>query len=182
MADFDKAIEVLWILEGGYSDHDADPGGATNFGISLRFLQGLEDLDGDGWLDGDLDRDGDVDADDIRLLDKPAAAEIYRSQFWDRYHYGSIIDQNLATRVFCLAVHAGPRRAHLILQQSINYHKAIKVDGIIGPNTRAAANRVTASWILGEFKHELAAFYLSLILKNPELDEFRNGWLNRAYL
>jgi lysozyme family protein len=182
MAQFADAVDVLWVLEGGHSDHKADPGGATNFGISLRFLQSIGDLDGDGWLDGDLDRDGDVDAQDIALLTKSKAAEIYRSQFWDRYGYGSIDNQDLATRVFCLSVHAGPGRAHRILQQSIAYHQKIKVDGIIGRKTRGAANQIKASWILGEFRHELAEFYRSLIQANPELEVFQDGWLNRAYL
>ena len=44
MGNFEKAHEFTSRWEGGYVNHAADPGGATNFGISLRFLksQGLD--------------------------------------------------------------------------------------------------------------------------------------------
>lgn len=72
--------------EGGLSDHEADPGGITNHGISLRWVTDLArqakerclrdarqcdtcprrtgpDCD---YFSLDLDNDGDIDADDIR--------------------------------------------------------------------------------------------------------------------
>ena len=58
MGCFSKAITVILKHEGGFSNHSSDPGGATNYGISLRWLKS------EG-LYGDLDDDGDVDIDDI---------------------------------------------------------------------------------------------------------------------
>ena len=162
-------------------DHKNDPGGATKFGISLRLLQRQGDLDGDGYLDGDLDGDGDVDAEDVKLLTIEEAENVYRHQWWERYNYGWIESQALATRLLCLSVHAGPKAAHLALQQAICKHSLIKVDGLLGPNTRAAANMLPAPWVVTEFKHETAAHYQRLIDKNAKLLCFRRGWMNRAY-
>lgn len=80
--------------EGGLSDHEADPGGITNHGISLRWVTDLArqakerclrdarqcdtcprrtgpDCD---YFSLDLDNDGDIDADDIRACTKEQAA------------------------------------------------------------------------------------------------------------
>ena len=37
MSAFELAIPIVLKHEGGFADNPADPGGATNFGISLRF-------------------------------------------------------------------------------------------------------------------------------------------------
>lgn len=181
MAKFAPALATLLVHEGGFVNDPADAGGATKFGISLRWLQELGDIDGDGWLEGDLDRDGDVDVNDIRMLDTDKAGELYRQRFWDRYRYDAIKDQQLATKVFCLSVHAGPRRAHLVLQKALQYHTPIIIDGLIGPLTRAAANSVEPSRVVTEFRHETAAFYRELMDKKPGLWKFAKGWMNRAY-
>ena len=67
--NFMEALETVLSHEGGLL-MTGDPGGATNFGVSLRFLatQGEFDSDGDGVSDYDFDRDGDIDADDIRRM------------------------------------------------------------------------------------------------------------------
>ena len=60
---FDTAFRHLLGEEGGYVNHPADRGGATNWGISLRFLkaEGKIDANRDGRHDLDLDMDGDMD-------------------------------------------------------------------------------------------------------------------------
>lgn len=181
MAQFSIAVEVVLRHEGGFVDNPADPGGATNFGISLRHLQKIGDLDGDGWLDGDFDRDGDVDVDDIANMTREDAISHYRSQFWDRYRYDWFKNQEVANKVFCLAVHAGPRRAAIILQKALSYYNRLDVDGIVGPLTRALTNTTPPTWLVTEFKHETAAFYRQLVETRPKLIQFERGWLNRAY-
>lgn len=82
MASFNKphAFTAKW--EGGYCNDPDDPGGATNYGISLRWLKSL------GLNQGDIDRDGDIDASDIRALSKEQAAALFKEKFWDAYRLG----------------------------------------------------------------------------------------------
>lgn len=170
MSHFELAVAVVLAHEGGYSEHPADPGGATNFGVSLRWLRNLGDNDGDGWLDGDLDRDGDVDPEDIRLLTAGEAANFYRVQWWERYGYERIEDQGLATKLLDMAVNVGHGQAVRLLQRAIG----VQDDGILGPRTLAAANARGAA-VLPECRFRAVKFYLEL--GKPG---FLDGWLRRA--
>ena len=170
------------LAEGGYNDRAADPGGPTNFGISLRFLKGLNaDKNLDGWIDGDLDQDGDIDIDDVRKLTPAQAETMYFEQFWGRYGYDRIGNQLIADKVFSFSVNMGPGRAHRIAQAAASYGAEIKVDGILGVKSIEIINKSPPAQILVEIKHEAAKFYRSLVIERPALKEFLKGWLARAY-
>lgn len=179
---FDTAIERVLRHEGGFFDHASDPGGATAYGISLRFLRGVGDLDGDGFLDGDLDRDGDVDAHDIRLLDRDRAVALYRSQWWDRYRYCDL-PLAVGAKTFDLSVNMGAHQAHVCLQRAVRAAARLRLeeDGILGPQTRNTVRNVDQGLLAVALRAEAAGFYRSLTAKNPKLAVFLAGWLNRAY-
>lgn len=175
MALFEPAIEIVLRHEGGFVDHPADPGGATNWGISLRFLvrEGI---------DLDLDADGDLDADDIRLMPRETAIKIYRERIWDRFGYAQIAGQELATKVFDLAVNMGAAQSHKCLQRACwAAGAAIDDDGILGPVTLAAANKLPPAAVLAALRSEAAGFYRLLAATRPSLAVFLTGWLRRAY-
>lgn len=181
---FNIAVGHLLAHEGGFNDDPNDNGGATNFGISLRSLKTIKDEDGDGFLDGDLDRDGDVDIVDIQNLSIQDAKNIYRSQWFERYGYRELENQELINGLLALSVHAGPGRAHRILQTAISTHFPIKIDGLIGRKTLAAANHKKlqeGDRLVVEFKHETASFYRRIVERDRTQIKFLNGWINRAY-
>ena len=174
MSCFNKAVTVILKHEGGFSDHESDPGGATNFGISLRWLR-------DQGLYGDFDDDGDIDIDDIKAITAETASRIYREKWWNKYHYDRFVDCDIATKVFDMSVNMGSNRAHRILQQSINNIGGnLNIDGIIGPITVKAVNVDDKEMLLTEIRCEQKRFYLRLIAQRPSLGVFRKGWLRRA--
>lgn len=176
-ARFRHAVEVVLAHEGGFINHPNDLGGATNWGISLRYLQQL------GIEVGDIDQDGDVDIDDIRKLPKEKAIERYRVDWWDKYGYGRIADFDVATKVFDLSINMGPSTAHKVLQRALHAagRRDVKVDGIFGPKTLAATNEVDPRMLIGALRAEAAAYYRQLVKRDPDLAVFEKGWLNRAY-
>lgn len=188
---FEDAVAVVLQHEGGFVDDPVDPGGATNFGVSLRFLRGLGDLDGDGYLDGDLDRDGDVDAEDIRRMTREQAKAIYRSQWWDRYGYGQLGLPKVAAKVFDLSVNMGAHQAHKCLQRALgSVGLDLSDDGILGPASRRAIEDVAKAArqgvnsegaLLAALRSEAAGFYRTLIAEKPAFAKYRRGWLRRAY-
>ena len=184
MASFERAIPIILEHEGGYADNPADPGGATKYGVSLRYLQSelAGDSDHDGRLDGDLDGDGDVDADDIRALTVDRAITIYRSRWWDRYGYGRIDDDNAATKIFDVAVNMGAKRAHLLAQRAAYSCGQIQLvdDGILGPLSVEAINTCWPTVFLHRLCTLQAQFYRNLAIRKPQMEVFLNGWLQRA--
>ncbi len=180
MSRFNLAIDTVLEHEGGYVNDPDDPGGATNFGISLRYLRKAGELDGE--LIGDIDADGDVDIDDIRAMSREDAEHIYKVMWWDRHRYARIRDQALATKVFDLAVNMGARQAHRLLQRACRAAgRPLVEDGIIGRNTLAAVNGLDAEVLLAALRSEAAGFYRVLIARDPVRKKWETGWLRRAY-
>ena len=158
------AFTARW--EGGLSDHPADPGGLTNHGVSLRFVQELAREAREeclrlarncascprpaagtcAWQSLDLDMDGDVDADDIRACTKAQAAALFRREFWDKLGCQRL-PLPLGVTLYDGAVNMGPGRAVRQLQRAMNQvgeaeldlWSPIAEDGLIGPKTRELA-------------------------------------------
>lgn len=182
MSHFDSAVDFVLQNEGGWANHKKDPGGPTKYGISLRWLRTIGDMDEDGFHDGDVDSDGDVDWEDVAALSVDAAKEYYRTYWWDRFDYDRIDRFLLAQKVFDLAVNMGPGRAHKIVQRGLNQilplDDRLDEDGKLGPKTIAALNRqdLDEHRVLRAIGDSAARFYRSL--NRPE---FISGWLKRAY-
>ena len=180
MSTFDKAIGIILKHEGGYVNHPSDPGGATNYGISLRFLADYPNI-------GDFDHDGDVDAEDIRVMTINDAMAIYRAAWWEKFKYELISDQTVATKVFDFSVNMGAKRAHILLQRALNRAFGLKLaeDGVIGPNTRNVINSAVdgsgKQLLIDAYSQVAWEFYQGLIAANPKLSAFAKGWKNRAF-
>lgn len=178
---FAQAIAHVLSHEGGFVDDPKDPGGATNFGISLRLARKLGDLDGDGKLDLDIDGDGDVDIDDIRRLTRAQATMIYKTVFWDMYGYAHLT-LSLGMRVFDFAVNMGPVPAHTLLQRALRAcGNRVQEDGRIGPKTMQACQTVGPAFVIPALRSEAAGFYRQLVAQRPASAKYLEGWLNRAY-
>lgn len=177
MARFEDCIGYVLANEGTYSDHPNDPGGPTFWGISLRFLEASGE-----W--GDIDRDGDVDVDDVRALTRADAIALYATRFWKPLQLQKLTSPAVAQRVLDMAVNAGNTRAVKILQRAINAildpSDKLKIDGKLGPKTRAAANGLDAVELMAALRDKHEAFYRALVKRNPALEVFLEGWVRRA--
>ncbi len=178
MATFEKAIPRILLHEGGYVNNPNDKGGSTNYGITLGLLQDLHE---------DLNHDGVINVLDVKTMSVEAAKTIYKIQWWDKYGYGSIRDQTIATKVFDFSVNMGSHRAHMLLQRAINtaLGTSLTTDGKLGPTTFSTINSITdpeeQQKVLDAYCNTVWSFYTSLADKNPKLKTFLRGWRNRAY-
>lgn len=166
MSDFQTAVKVVLANEGGWVNDSADPGGATNYGISLRWLRTVQPG---------------ADEQTIRHLTVEQAAGLYRRYWWEANGYGLIVDQRCATKIFDTAVNVGATEAHRLVQKALcDCGVDVEVDGIFGPQTLEAVNAVDSLRFLGKLVSEQADFYTRLALSKPELGKFLPNWLHRA--
>jgi lysozyme family protein len=172
MASFDAFFPTLLRNEGGFVDDPADPGGATNKGITLatfrtcaqRFL-GIEPT-----------------LDNLEALTDAQAAKIYKPLYWDEIRGDEIGLQELANIVFDFQVNAGGAASKL-LQKVLNdlgAAPALSVDGDIGAGTMSALQRADATAVYRAYKQGRIAYYQDLVARRPPLAKFLNGWLKRV--
>jgi lysozyme family protein len=156
--------------EGGYNDIKNDKGGATNWGVSLRFLKGInEDIDGDGL----------ITYLDIKKLTKDQAISIYHDNFWKAI-YEKMPDK-LAAKVFDVSVNAGSSRAHILLQRALNKLGAgLIVDGLLGQATLNSIAKYAEQAIVNSFCEVQLEFYKGLVARDASQSIFLAGWTNRA--
>lgn len=178
MTDFEKCIAKTLDIEKGFVDDPNDAGGATNFGVSLRFLQKLIDTDRDGYVDGDIDKDGDVDVDDIKKLTLDDVHRIMRTYFWNELPFiETNIPLSIKWKVFDISIHCSPLRAVKILQ------KALKIipDGVWGIKSYNALQTANTDSLLNSISKEQMKYYSSIIVNRPANLKFLKNWTWRAF-
>jgi lysozyme family protein len=157
---FLKAFEYLIYHEGGYVNDPKDAGGETKFGISKRSYPHL----------------------DIKNLTQDQAKQIYFVDFWIKTKCEDVVDENVAIKLFDLAVHAGIPQAIKLIQRALRAAGThVAEDGIIGPATLAAINKSDPTDLLAALKSEAAGYYRLIASANPSQTRFIEGWLSRAY-
>jgi lysozyme family protein len=179
------AIARTLKLEGGLSQDPRDPGGVTNCGVSLRYALQQIGAHPEAARLFDIDHDGQVDRRDIEGLTADEAAEIYFEDWWRPGWQRALSPPILAWKAFDTAVNAGPRRAAVILQTALCARgAALKIDGVAGPVTLAAALDAArgdqCAALLAAFRAAQADFYRLLVSQQPKLRPFLAGWLARA--
>ena len=177
---FEAAHAHVMKWEGGFFDHPSDPGGVTNFGVSLMFLKGL------GLLEGDIDDDGDIDRDDVLAVTKDIARELFKRHFWDRPRAASL-PPLVAVAFYDLAVNAGAGRSALVLQQAINAlspGSIVHLAPNVGPLTRAYSGQLASIGrqrdLVAAYLDARAGWYRRLAAAKPSSAVFLKGWINRT--
>jgi lysozyme family protein len=166
--------------EGGFVDDPDDPGGATQYGVSLRALRGLG---------RDINDDGAIDVDDIRALSRADARDLFILHYFQRPKIAALPD-TLHPVMFDAHVHMG-RQSVVILQRLLQQlGHGIADDGLIGPQTAQAtaiANRANPTLFLDGYSIERRIFYFRLGDQRPALRKYirrqsggKGGWITRA--
>lgn len=184
MMTVDEIITDILRREGGYVDDADDKGGATNRGISLKYMRGIG---------LDLDGDGDVDKDDVKLVTEEEARSLFKKDFFLTPRINTL-PTPLHPFMFDYAVNSGPGRAIITLQETVNYaakkapwlltYNPVVVDGGIGPKTRAATEQAYNAMGYDNFVNALVearvSFVTAIVEADPTQRRFLKGWIKRA--
>lgn len=154
----DDIISFVIGIEGGYVNNPTDPGGATNFGVTQRYLDRAR---ANGFTSFPAS---------VADLTMAQAAALYQADEWAAIH-GDQLPPALALLAFDTAVNEGPGRAVLILQQSLG----VTADGVLGPGTLAAAASAGAK-VCAEYAARRGVAYAQL---DATEGQFELGWMRR---
>jgi lysozyme family protein len=156
-ANFERALPLVLMHEGGYVDHPKDPGGATNLGVTIGTLS--------SWLGRPATKA------DVKALTKATVAPIYRKNYWAAIR-GDELPAGLDYAVFDFAVNSGPKRAAMALQRAVG----VADDGVIGSVTLAnIANRPVDATI-----ERIMADRITFLRRLSTWPTFGKGWAARC--
>lgn len=175
----DIAHEIV-AREGGYVDDPSDPGGATNFGVTIHTLRALG---------RDLNHDGHIDPADVRLIDKAQAVEIFLTRYFDRPGLGTL-PPALQPMVFDMYVNAGVMAVKLLQRLLKSRGYGVSDDGLLGPKTLSATRAELArgaTAFVDAYAIARRDFYYALADARPASRKYavrrdggKGGWITRA--
>src|SRR5712691_4793819 len=167
-SSYDEALSRLLVHEGGYSNHPSDPGGPTNWGITIHDARAY-------WKK-------DATASDVRAMPLDVAKEIYRSKYWRAMRCDDL-PAGVDYAVFDYGVNSGIGRAGKVLRRTLDLaiarHQGVEerpssraMDGrsstpfsdtaSITDDVIAAAKRHNAKALIGAICDERLAFLQGL--------------------
>lgn len=161
---FTAVLTHVLAMEGGWTDDPVDPGGPTNFGITLATYAAHTNTDVTAQSFPGLKAG-------LRAIAPETVRAIYVNRYWRPSQAGQL-PPPLALMHFDAAVNHGVGGAARLLQQALG----VPADGDIGPRTLAAATTLPLHQILERYATQRQARYRSL----SHFWRFGRGWLARV--
>lgn len=176
--DFNFSYKFTKQWEGGYSDHPADTGGATNYGITIGRLRELASNE-PAWLGG-IGVSTNVTKQTVKELTPEQAEEIYRHSYWQPHDLDAF-PRRVAAFLFDCCVNHGWGNAVKFAQRAVNATGAnsLAVDSQMGPATKAALMEETDA-LVSACCDAREKFYRDIVSSRPSQNAFLKGWLNRV--
>ncbi len=154
---YDVSLTRLLQHEGGYTNHPADPGGPTNFGITIYDYRKYV-------------RPG-ATAADVKAMNIEDAKAIYRAKYWDAQRCDEL-PAGIDYAVFDYGVNSGIGRSKKVLQRVVG----VAADGMLGPQTMRAAATCDPETVIIAICDERLRFLKAL----RTWPVFGKGWQRRV--
>ena len=161
---FDAALAHVLEMEGGWTEDAHDPGGPTNFGITLATLAAYRGIAVDA-------SSFPVLREALKTITPGEVQKIYAERYWKPSHAADL-PPPLALMHFDASVNHGLGASARMLQEAAG----VSVDGEIGPQTLAASTHLPIAPLLRRYADLRRARYRAL----PTFWRFGRGWLARV--
>ena len=161
MERFNKFLDYIFEVEGGFTDDENDRGGKTTWGITEEEAREF------GYTG------------DMRNLTKDFAKNIYLKKYYLGNKLDKIIDDRVALSIFDWAVNSGRRGIKKAQIVANKFGANLVIDGIIGNKTLEAINAIDPKMFLKEYHEMQRTFYKNLAARDNSQEGFLKGWLNR---
>lgn len=173
------ATEIV-AREGGYVNDPDDPGGATNFGVTIHTMRRLG---------LDLDGDRQITPRDVRRLTRAQAIDIFIKHYFQRPLI-SDLPVPLQPTVFDMYVNAGANAVKILQRLLREMGYEVTVDGALGPQSIAAVRAAMAKserHFVNAYGIARRNYYLRLADRRPASRKYartraggKGGWIRRA--
>jgi uncharacterized protein (TIGR02594 family) len=157
-ANYDASLARLLVHEGGYSNHPSDPGGPTNYGITIHDFRKY------------IDRNG--TAADVRAMTVEQAKTIYRRRYWDVQRCDQL-PAGVDYAIFDYGVNSGIGRSGKVLRRVLGLSDGTSA---ITDEVIAAAGRRDPKVLASAICDERLAFLRGL----GTWPTFGRGWSRRV--
>lgn len=157
-ADYDACEARVLAHEGGYTNDPRDPGGPTNWGITIE--------------DAHLYWKKDATAADVRAMPVSVAKDIYRSKYWDALRCDAL-PAGVDDSVFDYGVNSGIGRAGKVLRRVIGEPDS---DWHVTENVLAALRKREPKAVITTINDERLKFLQGL----STWGHFGDGWGKRV--
>lgn len=180
MQSVKQIAQEIVAREGGFVNDPDDPGGATNFGVTIHTLRRLG---------LDLTRDGRVDVADVRALTRSQAVGIFIEHYFERPLIGRL-PAPLQASVFDMYVNAGGNAVKILQRLLTEMGFAVAVDGVLGPQSLAAAHeaqKAAPDHLANAYGIARRNYYFRLADRRSQSRKYvrtrkggKGGWIKRA--
>jgi len=153
-SSYDAALARLLVHEGGYSNHPADPGGPTNFGITIYDYRKYVKPE--------------ASAADVKAMKVEEAKAIYRAKYWGAQRCDEL-PAGVDYAVFDYGVNSGIGRSGKVLRRAL---KLTDGSGVVSDAVIAAARAADAKALIVAICDERLRFLQSL----KTWGVFGKGW------
>ncbi|MGZ3216423.1 holin-associated N-acetylmuramidase [Paracoccus sp. T5] len=180
MQSVEEIARQIVAREGGYVNDPDDPGGATNYGVTIGTMRALG---------MDLNKDGRIDAVDVRALTRAQAEQVFVEHYFRKPGLGQL-PLPLQASVFDMYVNAGTNAVKILQRLITRMGYPATADGIIGPRTIAAAQdaaEAAPQHLADAYGIARRGYYYALADQRPASRKFartktggKGGWITRA--
>lgn len=180
MRDVRTLADEIVAREGGFVNDPDDPGGATNFGVTIGTMRRLG---------LDLTGDGQVGEADVRALSREQAVEIFLEHYYRRPGIAAL-PEAVQPSVFDMYVNAGGNAVRILQRLLIAMGFDLAVDGVIGPQTIRAAQEafdLAPDHLADAYGIARRDYYYRLADQRPASRKYarrrdggKGGWILRA--
>ena len=160
MAEFKEYAPKLLEIEGGFVDHPADKGKATNLGVTIDTYRSYCGED--------------KTVRDLLNMSYGTWCNIMKDLYWDKCLADQIENQAVAEITVDWCVNSGLQGLRKVQEIA-----GVKPDGIAGPKTLAAINGSDPKELFDRIMAARNLFYENIVKKNPSQRVFLKGWKNR---
>lgn len=180
MRDVQSLAEEIVGREGGFVNDPDDPGGATNFGVTIGTMRRLG---------LDLTGDGQVSEADVRALTRAQAVAIFLEHYYRRPGIAAL-PEALQPSVFDMYVNAGGNAVRILQRLLGEMGHDLTADGVIGPQTIRAAQaayQAAPDHLADAYGIARRNYYYALADRRPSSRKYarrrdggKGGWILRA--